>query len=65
MRVFRISVSYGLFLGLIVIALTGSLWFALAAAATAATAISLGAYLGRRLYAPHSCKPTTTRRRTT
>lgn len=63
MDLFRVGVTYGLFLGTVVIALTGSLGFALAAAATAAAAIALGAHLGRRLHAPHTHKPAITPRR--
>ncbi|MFD3336065.1 hypothetical protein ACFWV1_25975 [Streptomyces sp. NPDC058700] len=65
MNTFRISVTYGLLLGLIGIVLTGSLGFALAAAATAAAAILLGVLLSRRLLTPRSYKSTSTRRRTT
>lgn len=57
MNVFRSSVTYGLFLGLVVVVLTGSLWFALAAAVTATASIALGVLLGRWLLTAHSHIP--------
>ena len=63
MDLYRAGVTYGLLLGTVVIALTGSLALALTAAATAAAAIALGASLGRRLHAHHSHKPATIPRR--
>jgi small-conductance mechanosensitive channel len=65
MTLFRLSVTYGLLLGLIVVTLTGSLGAALSAAATTAAAVQLGALLSRRLVTPNSHQPTRHRRRIT
>ncbi|MFC7794666.1 hypothetical protein [Streptomyces cinereoruber] len=54
---FRVSVTYGLLVGLVIVSLAGSLGLALAAAAITAATVPLGALLTRRLLPPYFRKP--------
>ncbi|MFC8008647.1 hypothetical protein [Streptomyces cinereoruber] len=60
-----VSITFGLLVGLAVVAITGSLGHALSAAAGTATAIFLKTLIIRWLYASHFRKLVINRRRTT